>query len=121
MQLYTLTYGTEIVGIFDNKGDFKQKTFHFILDKLLENNLFVNKKECGLAIKSDLKALYSTDNYSFGYHGHVFSKITSEPNQIRYISIPQQYSATTKFIVFRPDDLQKPLKMLTIDDLIVKN
>lgn len=120
MEVYTLAYGTDVVGIFSDKNEFKQQSFHFILDTLINNNLFVNKRECGVAIKNDLKVLYSSVNYSFCYNGHKFSKMTNELNTIRYISIPKQYSVDTKFIVYKPDELSKPLAMLSIDDLITK-
>jgi hypothetical protein len=120
MDVYTLIYGFEVVGIFTDKDEFKQQSFHFILDTLLNNNLFVNKKECGMAIKSDLKNLYGLDDYSFSYNGHKFSKMTSEANKIRYITIPKQYSVDTKFIAYKASELQKPLTMLSVDDLITK-
>ena len=118
MEVYTLLYGSDVVGIFSDKDEFKQKSFHFILDTLINNNLFVNKRECGVAIKSNLKTLYSSPDYSFTYNGHSFSKMTNELNTIRYISIPKQYSADTEFIVYTIDDLTKPLTMLSVSDLI---
>ena len=120
MEVYTLLYGSEVAGIFSDKDEFKQQSFHFILDTLMNNNLFVNKRECGVAIKADLKTLYASTDYSFTYHGHTFSKMTSEMNTIRYISIPKQYSADTAFVMYRIEDLAKPLAMLPVGDLIGK-
>ena len=120
MEVYSLLYNSELVGIFSDRDEFKQLSFHFILDMLLDSNLFVNKRECGMAIKSDLKTLYSMDNYSFSYHGHHFSKITSKLNALRYISIPKQYNTETKFIVYKVDEMSKPLSMMTVEDLITK-
>jgi hypothetical protein len=112
-------YGSDVVGIFNDKGEFKQKSFHFILDVLIDSNLFVNKKECGLAIKNELKSMYSMSEYSFSYHGHKFSKFTNEINKIHYIYIPKQYSVDTKFILYNIDQLNEPLPMLGFTDLIV--
>lgn len=120
MEVYTLVYGTEVVGIFSDKDEFKQQSFHFILDTLLNSNLFVSKRECGVTIKRELKTLYSTPDYCFSYNGHKFSKMTTELNKIRYISIPKQYSVDTKFVVYKPDEVTKPLVMLTIEDLLTK-
>ena len=118
MEVYALIYDREVVGIFSNNDEFKQKSFHFILDMLMQSNLFVNKKECGLAIKNDLKALYSTLNYSFSYNGHEFSKMTRELDKIEYISIPKQYSVNVKFIVYKESELNKPLTMVGVSDLL---
>lgn len=120
MEVYTLVYNSEIVGIFSDKDEFKRQSFHFILDTLINNNLFVNKKECGTAIKQDLKNLYSETVYSFSYSGHKFSKLLHYMNKMNCVSIPVQYSADVTFMVYTPNELSIPLTMLSIEDLITK-
>ena len=43
--------------IFDDKAKFKTSTFHYILHTLLSTKLFKTKKECGMAIKEELKKM----------------------------------------------------------------
>ena len=105
------------VGIFDDKNKFKTTTFHYILDTLISANLFTTKKECGISIKSDLKKLYSEDNFTFKYESFKFSKRSMELNVVA-ISIPKQYSSNTNFLFFKESELDKPIPLLPLDELI---
>ena len=105
------------VGIFDDKKKFKTITFHYILDTLISAKLFKTKKECGITIKSNLKQMYSIDNFSFKYDDFKFTKVSMEMNNI-VISIPKQYSSNTNFLFFRDTELDQPIPLLTLGELI---
>ena len=103
-------YNDKIFGVFDDKNTFKNETFHFILNLLISDNKFTTKKECGLAIRNELKQLYTNSDFSFTYNNHVFTKKTFETNKLSSISPP--YRSEHDFIFFT--DINKPIPMLAI-------
>lgn len=111
--MYTLIfkYNNKVVGVFDDKNIFKNSSFHFILDLLISVKLFDTKKDCGLAIRKELKQLYTDPDFTFTYNNHVFDKKTLETNKV-VISVPKPYHSEHDFIYFT--DINKAIPMLTV-------
>lgn len=111
--MYTLVfrYNDKIVGVFDDKSVFKNTTFHFILNLLISAKLFDTKKECGIALREDLKQLYTDSDFTFTYKSHEFNKKTLETNKI-VVTIPTPYYSEHNFIFFT--DINKAIPMLSI-------
>ena len=118
----------ELVGVFDNKKDFKNISFHYILDHLIAKGFYKTKKQCGNAIKEDLKLLYSEDNYVFTTKSIRIEKETMKMNCIEKpiekpkpekpkeeksddISIPKQGS---NYVFYTISDLSKPIKLIDV-------
>lgn len=121
----------EMVGIFDNKKDFKNISFHYILDYLIAKGFYKTKKQCGNAIKEDLKLLYSEETYAFISHSIKFEKLTFHMNKINKkietpvkeekievkdeVSIPKlSLDPTGNFVFYTISDLTKPVKLIDV-------
>ena len=122
----------ELVGVFDNKKDFKNTSFHYILDYLISKGFYKTKKQCGNAIKDDLKLLYSEENYVFISHSIRFEKQTFRMNKIERkiekpvkeikkeedkdeVSIPKISSGTSgNYVFYSISDLSKPVKLIDV-------
>ena len=105
-----------IIGAFDDKKNFKIKTFHRILDTLINHGYFKTKKQCGTNIKEDLKLLYSETDYTFIYKDCKFEKITLILNEIEKIEIVRDQTENV-FISYSLSTLNKPIEFLEVKDL----
>lgn len=121
----------EMVGIFDNKKDFKNISFHYILDYLIAKGFYKTKKQCGNAIKEDLKLFYSEETYAFISNSVKFEKLTFSMNKINKkietpvkeekievkdeVSIPKlSLDPTGNFVFYTISDLTKPVKLIDV-------
>ena len=104
----------KIIGIFDDKTLFKHKSFHYILDRLIQEKYFKTKKNCGENIKGNLKNFYKEENFSFSHEKLTFSKKSLILNKIDEL---KKEKKKMKYIVFTKQELNKQLDMLKSDDL----
>ena len=109
----------KILGLFNDKSEFKTKSFHYILDYLISKSYFKTKKQCGTKIKDDLKLMYSEDNYTFLYKDIKFEKTTFLFNIIE--KIIKESQSDSNFICYKNTELSRPIAMLDIKDLLNKN
>ena len=105
---------SKIIGVFDDKTLFKHSSFHYILDRLIEEKYFKTKKKCGETIKDELKNFYKEENYSFSHVKLTFSKKCVILNKIEE---SKKEKKKLKYIVDSKDQLNKQLDMLVLDDL----
>ena len=123
----------ELFGVFDNKKDFKNISFHYILDYLISKGFYKTKKQCGNAIKEDLKMLYSEENYVFVRNSVKFEKQSITMNKIEQKivkpekttsksidSIPKITSSENNYVFYSISDLAKPVKMIDISKYITE-
>ena len=117
MSVIIFKKNNNITGIFDDKKVFKTSSFHFILDILLGKQYFKTKKQCGVAIKEDLKLLYSEEDYTFIFKDCKFEKHTMKLNYIETINIPKQKIESDFFVFYTTLTLNKPIQMLEVESL----
>jgi len=124
MSAYIFKINGEICGVFDNKKDFKNITFYRILDELMSKGSYKTKKQCGNAIKEDLKLFYGEDNYSFISEKIQFEKECLEMNKIikseeKTINIPKIETQTeSNYVFYSLSDLNKPVKLIDVSRYI---
>ena len=121
MSVIVFSKNDKNIGVFNDKKDFKTKSFHYILDSMINEGYFKTKKQCGVKIKDDLKLLYESEDYTFIYKNIKFSKFTFELNNIEVIEVKKKTIENSIFIVYNLDELNKPLEMLDVEDLYNKN
>ena len=120
MTAYVFKISGDIHGVFDNKKDFKNATFYRILDELMGKGGYKTKKQCGNAIKEDLKLFYSEDNYSFISDHINFEKECLVMNKIikveeKTINIPKIETQTdSNYIFYSLSDINKPVKLIDV-------
>jgi hypothetical protein len=108
-----------IVGVFDNKVDFKNMSFNYIIDHMMSNHNFETKRKCGLSIKDDLKMLNIEENYSFIVKNNNFKKQTLLLNKIKVnISKKPEPKQTSSYKVYNAIDLTKPITLVDISRYI---
>ena len=121
MSIIILSMNGNNVGVFDDKKVFKTKSFHYILENLINRGYFKTKKQCGVKIKDDLKLLYDNDDYTFMYKDVKFSKIILELNELESIKIEKKVIDNNIFVIYTLQELTKPIAMLDVKDLYNKN
>lgn len=120
MSAYIFKINGDIHGVFDNKKDFKNITFYRILDELMGKGCYKTKKQCGNAIKEDLKIFYSEDNYSFISDHINFEKECLVMNKVikieeKTINIPKIETQTdSNYIFYSLSDINKPVKLIDV-------
>lgn len=120
MTAYVFKISGDIHGVFDNKKDFKNATFYRILDELMRKGSYKTKKQCGNAIKEDLKLFYSEDNYSFISDYINFEKECLVMNKIikteeKTINIPKiEIQTQSNYIFYSLSDINKPVKLIDV-------
>lgn len=120
MTAYVFKISGDIHGVFDNKKDFKNVTFYRILDELMRKGSYKTKKQCGNAIKEDLKLFYSEDNYSFISDYINFEKECLVMNKIikteeKMINIPKiEIQTQSNYIFYSLSDINKPVKLIDV-------
>lgn len=120
MSAYIFKINGDIHGVFDNKKDFKNITFYRILDELIGKGGYKTKKQCGNAIKEDLKLFYSEDNYSFVSDYINFEKECLVMNKVikieeKTINIPKIETQTdSNYIFYSLSDINKPVKLIDV-------
>lgn len=120
MTAYVFKISGDIHGVFDNKKDFKNVTFYRILDELMRKGSYKTKKQCGNAIKEDLKLFYSEDNYSFISDYINFEKECLVMNKIikteeKTINIPKiEIQTQSNYIFYSLSDINKPVKLIDV-------
>jgi hypothetical protein len=107
----------KILGLFNDKIEFKTKTFHHILDYLISKSYFKTKKQCGTKIKNDLKLFYSENDYTFLYKDIKFEKTTFKFNVIEKVV---KEIKSNNFICYKITELSKPIVSLEVKDLMNK-
>ena len=121
MSIIILSMNGNNVGVFDDKKVFKTKSFHYILENLINRGYFKTKKQCGVKIKDDLKLLYDNDDYTFMYKDVKFSKIILELNELESIKIEKKVIDNNIFVIYTLQELTNPIAMLDVKDLYNKN
>ena len=109
----------KVIGLFNDKSEFKTKSFHYILEFLISKSYFKTKKQCGVKIKNDLKLFYSEDNYTFLYKDVKFEKNVLEFNVIE--KIVKESVKSNNFICYKVTELSKPIPFLNIKEFLNKN
>jgi len=118
----------ELLGVFNNKKDFKNTSFHYILEYLISKGFYKTKKQCGNAIKEDLKLLYSEETYVFTYNSIRFEKQTLTMNKIGKkieppvkmkikddVHIPKISTGVSgNYVFYTISDLTKPVKLIDV-------
>jgi hypothetical protein len=120
MSVIVFSQNDKNVGVFDDKKVFKSKSFHFILDTLINKGYFKTKKQCGMKIKDDLKILYEDSDYAFTYKDIKFSKTVFVTNELEIVKIEKKTDDNV-FVVYTIDTLNSPLEMLDVTEFYNKN
>lgn len=108
------------IGVFDDRNIFKTKSFHYILELLINKGYFKTKKQCGVKIKDDLKLLYDDSEYTFKYKDIKFGKLLMEMNTLDMPVKPVANLEDALFICYSISDISKPLDMLDVKDLFTQ-
>ena len=121
MSIIVFSENDKNVAVFEDKKAFKTKSFHYILENLINKGYFKTKKQCGMNIKDDLKLLYDDNDYSFTYKDVKFSKQLFELDTLEIVKVEKKIDENNIFIVYTLQDLSKPIEMLDVSDLYNKN
>ena len=122
MSIIIFSENDKNVAVFDDKKIFKTKSFHYILDTLINKGYFKTKKQCGMKIKDDLKMLYDGEDYTFIYKDIKFSKTAFDLNTLEIVEVEKKKVVENGiFIVYTLQDLSKPIEMLDVTELYNKN
>ena len=120
MAVIVFSQNDKNIGAFDDKKQFKTKSFHFILDTLISKGYFKTKKQCGMKIKDELKLLYEEGNYTFMYKDVKFSKNVFDLNELEVVQIKKKVISNL-FIQYTIETLSKPLEMIDVSQFYNKN
>ena len=110
-----------VVGVFDNKVDFKNMSFKYIIEHMMSKYKFETRRNCGLTIKEDLKMLNREENYTFTVIDSKFERRTLLLNTIKdNIHKPKQSKPkqAPPYKVYKLCDLVKPISLIDISRYI---
>jgi len=81
-EIYLFYQNSNLKAIFDDIKILKQKSFHYILEYYVEQNIYKNKLEAGQKLKQKITNFYK-DNIKFlEAHNNVWSIVNVNTNQI---------------------------------------